>query len=208
MKTFRQYCEDRDLYASLVPRELVDRRERLNKMVYAAYQRGDHAAAERLDAELEELEERIDSMLEDMDDGDAEEDRGEEERDVDRDWSVQDEFARIYDGYARGVLDLDDDELASVDPEEAKRNGWEARRAIDHNGKPIDRFYRRIPVSRERALANMLRGAVWESPYLAQHEPRTELIKNMPDRQIIDAARDAWERKRSLLGRIRAARRP
>lgn len=207
MTTFRQFLEsqeNRQLYMSLIPKELLAKRERLSKMVHDAYRKGDHTNAERLDAELDELEERIDDMLEDMDDGDMEEDRGEEEKDLDRDWSVQDDMAKIYARYLSDDLDLDDEDTVEVDPEEAKRNGWEYRQGIDHNGKPINRFYRRVPVTKQQALAKILRGAIWESPNLSISNPDAQKIKAMTDEQIIAAAKDAHEWKVNLRNRIRS----
>ena len=172
-------------------------------MVQDAYFRGDHRSAEKLDAELEELEEKIDDMLEDMDDGDMEEDRGEEEKDLDRDWSAQDDMASIYAKYISGDLDLGDDDVVEVDPEEAKRNGWEYRQGMDHNAKPADWFYRRVPVTKQQALAKMLRGAVWESPNLSVSRPDAQKIKSMTDEQIIAAAKDAYEWKKNLLTKFK-----
>lgn len=206
MTNFRRFLENeenRQLYMSLVPKELLIKREKLSKMVHDAYRRGDHKNAERLDAELDELEEKIDDMLEDMDDGDMEEDRGEEEKDLDRDWSVQDDMAKIYARYVSGELDIPDEDTVEVDPEEAKRNGWEYRQGIDHNGKPVDRFYRYVPTSRQAYLAKILRGAIWDSSYFHLHRPKIDMIKSMTDEQIIDAARDAYKWKRGLLGRIK-----
>lgn len=194
--------ENRQLYMSLVPKELLVKRDNLSKMVDDAYRRGDHKNAERLDAELDELEEKINDMLEDMDDGDMEEDRGEEEKDLDRDWSVQDDMAKIYARYLSGDLDLDDEDTVEVDPEEAKRNGWEYRQGIDRNGKPVNKFYRYIPVTKQQALAKILRGAIWDSSYFHLHKPKVDVIKAMTDEQIIDAARDAYEWKKNLRGRI------
>lgn len=208
MKSFRQYCEERDerdLLMSLVPRPLVAQRERLSKMVYAAYKRGDHEAAERLDARLEELDERIESMLQDMDDGDATEDRGEEQRDIDLDWSVQDEFARIYDRYARGDLHLAGEEWEEADPSYKDDPEFQRLQKTQGYAMAPKGAFRQTPITKQKALADMLRGAVWESPNLSASRPRADFIRAMPDEQIIDAARDAWEWKKGLLGRIRKA---
>lgn len=188
---------------SMIPKDLLAKRERLSKMVDDAYARDDHRTAERLDAQLEELEEKIEAMLADMDDGDMEEDRGEEEKDIDRDWSLQEDMAKIYARYLSGQLDLDDEDTVEVDPDEAKRKGWEYRQGIDHNGRPIQRFYRYVPVTKQQALAKILRGAIWDSPFAHQYGVKTDLIKAMTDDQIIDAAKDAYERMRSLRNRIR-----
>lgn len=213
MTTFRQFVEsqeNRRLYMSLVPKELLARRERLSKMVDDRYERGDHKNAERLDAELEELDDRIDSMLADMDDSDGEDvktgNTGGEEESLDRDWSVQEEMAKIYARYVAGELDLGDDDVVEVDPEEARKNGWAYKQGVDHNAKPVDRFYRRVPITKQAALAKMLRGAIWESPNLALSRPKVDFIKSMTDRQIIDAAKDAYEWKARLRNRI--GRRP
>ena len=40
---------------SLIPKDMLAKRERLSKMVHDAYRKGDYKNAERLDAELEEL---------------------------------------------------------------------------------------------------------------------------------------------------------
>ena len=189
---------------SLIPKDMLAKRERLSKMVHDAYRKGDYKNAERLDAELEELEERIDDMLEDMDDGDMEEDRGEEEKDLDRDWSVQDDMARIYARYISGELDLGDDDVVEVDPEEAKRKGWEYGQGMDHNAKPADWFYRRVPVTKQQALAKMLRGAIWDSPNLSVSNPDAKKVKAMTDEQIIATAKDAYEWKKNLRNRIRS----
>jgi hypothetical protein len=207
MLSFRLFIEGQEsLYRSMLDPNELKRREELVSLVHRAYSRGNHEEAERLDAELAELEERMDNQLEDMDDGDMEEDKGEEERDIDRDWSVQDDMAKIYARYLSGELDLPYEDTVEVDPEEAKRNGWEYRQGVDHNAKPVNRFYRYVPVTRSRSLANILRGAVWESPNLSVSNPNAQKIKAMTDEQIIDAARDAYEWKRSLRDRIRGTR--
>jgi hypothetical protein len=206
MKTFRQFLEEtedlRSLYASMLNPKDIEMHKRLSAMVQDAYRRGDHETAERLDAQLEELEERLDSQLEEMDDGDMEEDRGEEERDLDRDWSVQDDMASIYARYLAGELDLGYEDTVEVDPEEAKRKGWEIRQGMDHNGKGVGRFYRYVPITRQAAFAKMLRGAIWESPNLSISNPDVQKIKSMNDEQIIAAAKDAYEWKSGLRGRI------
>lgn len=146
----------------------------------------------------------MDSSLEDMDDGSAEEDRGEPENDLDRDWSVQEEMARIYAQYLSGALDVhlnDDSETLEVDPDEARRNGQEVRQMTDHNGKPIQRFYIHIPATKQRLFAKILRGIIWESPNLSVSKPIADKIKSMTDEQIIDMAKDAYEWKRGLLAR-------
>jgi hypothetical protein len=211
MKTFRQYIEireNRELYMSLVPPQLLARRKKLLKMVDDAYAKGDHKTAERLDAELEEINDKIDSMLHDMDDPDGEDvatgNTGGEESHLDRDWSVQDDMAKIYARYLAGELDFDDEDTVRVDPEEAKRNGWEFRQAVDHNGKPAPWFYRYVPITKQAAFAKMLRGAIWESPNLSISNPDVQKIKSMTDEQIIDAAKDAYEWKKGLLGRIKS----
>lgn len=186
----------------MIPKDLLAKRQRLSKMVDDAYGRGDQKTAERLDAQLEELEERIDSMLEDMDDGDMEEDRGEEEKDLDRDWSVQDDMAKIYAKYLAGELDIPDEDTVEVDPEEAERMGWEYRQSTDHNAKPINMFYRYVPVTKQQYLAKMLRGAIWESPNLSISNPNAQKIKAMTDEQIIAAAKDAYEWKMNLRDRL------
>jgi hypothetical protein len=215
MKTFRQYVEMKDnleLYMSLVPPQLLARREKLSKMVDDAYGKGDHKTAERLDAELEEVEEKIDSMLHDMDDPDGEDvatgNTGGEEEHIDRDWSVQDDMAKIYARYLAGDFEPGGPnshmtyDTVKVDPEEAKRNGWEFRQAVDHNGKPAPWFYRDVPITKQAAFAKMLRGAIWESPNLSISNPDVQKIKSMTDEQIIDAAKDAYEWKSGLRGRI------
>lgn len=63
-----------------------------------------------------------------------------------------------------------------------------------------------VPISRERALANILRGAVTDSPYSHQYGVKHDLVKSMPDEQIIAAAKDAWEWKRGLRDRIAKGR--
>lgn len=209
-KTFRKFLEEKEnkqLYMSLVPKELIARRERLSKMVNDLYERGDHKNAERLDAELEELDDRIDNLLADMDDYDSEDvntgNTGGEEEHIDRDWSVQDDMARIYARYISGDLDLDEEDIVHVDPEEAKRMGWDLRQAVDHNAKPINRFYRRIPISKKAAFAKVLRGAIWESPNLSLSNPDIQRIKSMTDEQIIDAAKDAYDWKMNMRSRIK-----
>jgi len=211
MKTFRQYIEireNKELYTFLVPPQLLARREELSKMVDDAYGKGDHKTAEGLDAELEELNDKIDSMLHDMDDSDGEDvatgNTGGEESHLDRDWSVQDDMAKIYARYLAGELDFDDEDTVRVDPEEAKRNGWEFRQAVDHNGKPAPWFYRYVPITKQAALAKMLRGAIWESPNLSVSRPDLQKIKSMTDEQIIGAAKDAYEWMRNMRNRIRA----
>jgi len=210
MRTFRQYVEmkdNRELYRSLVPPQLLARREELSKMVDDAYGKEDQKSAERLDAELEELEDKIDSMLHDMDDPDGEDvatgNTGGEEEHVDRDWSVQEDMAKIYARYLSGELDLGDEDTVEVDPEEAKRNGWKIRQGIDHNKKSVGRFYRYVPITKQAALAKMLRGAIWESPNLSLSRPDVQKIKSMTDEQIIAAAKDAYEWKMGLKRRIR-----
>jgi hypothetical protein len=200
--------DNRELYKSLVPPQLLARREKLSKMVDDAYGKGDHKTAERLDAELEEIEEKIESMLDGMDDSDGEDvatgNTGGEESHLDRDWSVQDDMARMYARHLAGELDFDDEDTVRVDPEEAKRNGWEFRQAVDHNGKPAPWFYRRVPITKQAAFAKMLRGTIWESPNLSLSKPRADHIKSMTDEQIIAAAKDAYEWKSGLRGRIRS----
>lgn len=208
-KTFRQYLkkeENRELYASLVPKDLIARRERLSKMVDDAYRRGDQKNAERLDAQLEELDEKIESMLADMDDKDGEDlyggDTGNEEERLDWDWSVQEEMAKIYARYLAGDF-YDTEETVEVDPKEAKKKGWEYRQGIDHNGKPVNRFYRLVPVTRQQALAKVLRGAIWDSSFARLNRVKMDVINAMTDDQIMDAAKDAYEWKRGLHGRIK-----
>ena len=202
--------ENRQLYMSLIPKDLLAKRERLSKMVDDAYRKGDHRTAERLDAQLEELEEKIDSMLADMDDGDGEDpetgNTGGEEEHLDRDWSAQEDMARIYARYLAGQLDLDDEDVVEVDPEEAKRKGWDFKQGIDHNAKPVPHFYRHVPTTQKTALAKMIRGAIWESPNLSISNPDFQKIKNMTDDQIIDAAKDAYEWIRNTRSRINARR--
>jgi hypothetical protein len=207
--SFRQFLEEKEdlkaLYTSMSDPREVELHKRLSRMVQDAYARGDHEAAERLDAQLEELEERMDDRLEGMDDGNRDDDGGEDER-LDRDWSVQGEMARIYAKYLAGQLDLDEEDTVEVDPEEAKRMGWEYRRMVDHNAKPIDRYYRYVPTTKTASLAKMLRGAIWESPNLSVSRPNAQKVRGMSDEQIIDAARDAYESRRALVDRIRSAR--
>lgn len=190
---------------SLIPKELVARRERLSKMVNDLYGKGDHKNAERMDAELEELDDRIDNMLADMDDFDGEDvnagNTGGEEQHLDWEWSVQDDMARIYSKYISGALDLEDEEMVAVDPEEARRMGWAFKQAIDHNAKPIDRFYRYVPITKQAALAKVLRAAIWDSPNLSLSKPDIKKINSMNDQQIIDAAKDAYEWKAGLMRR-------
>jgi hypothetical protein len=98
MNTLRQFLEETEdlkgLYSTLRRPSDIERHKRLEKMVYDAYRRGDHKTAERLDAELEDLEDRMDFNLEDMDDSDGEDvdkgNTGGEEEHIDRDWGVQD----------------------------------------------------------------------------------------------------------------------
>lgn len=210
MITFRQFLEsqeNRQLYLSLIPKDILVKREALSKAVYDAYERGDHRTAERLDAQLEELEEKIEAMLADMDDSDGEDiktgNTGGEEEHLDRDWSVQEDMARIYARYISGDLDIPNEDTAEVDPEEAKRMGWEYRQMMDHSGKPINRFYRYVPTTEKAYLAKMLRGAIWDSPYLGQYDPKINLIKGMTDDQIIDAAKDAYGWMINLRNRIK-----
>ena len=206
MKTFRQYLEmmeNKDLYRSLIPPQLMAKRNRLSKMVDDAYKRGDQRNAERLDAELEELQDKIDSMLEDMDDSDGEDintgDTGGEESSLDKDWSVQEEMARIYARYVAGDLELDDTEIVNVeDPESARKNGVEVRQMIDSGGGPSQNFYKYEPITKQKSFAKMLRAAIWESPNLSLSRPKAEQIKSMTDEQIISAAKDAYEWKMNL----------
>lgn len=211
MTTFRQFLEsqeNRQLYMSLVPKDLLAKRERLSKMVDDAYARGDHRNAERLDTQLEELEDKIDSMLADMDDNDGEDphagNTGGEDEHLDRDWSVQEDMAKIYAKYLAGQLDLDDEDMVEVDPEEAKRKGWDFKQGIDHNAKPVPHFYRNVTITQKAALAKMIRGAIWESPNLSISNPDAQKIKAMTDEQIIAVAKDAYEWKRNLRNRIRS----
>jgi hypothetical protein len=206
-KNFRQFIEQEDnrrLYASMLPPEILSQRESLLKLVNAAYHNGDHETAERLDAELEELDEKIDSMLEDMDDGDAQEDKGEEQKDIDLDWSVQDEFARIYDQYMSGRLHLADEEWEEIDPSFRQDPEFQARMKRDSYALAPKGAYQQNPISKEKALADMLRGAIWDSPNLGSSRPRSDYIKSMTDSQIIDAAKDAWEWKKGLMTRIKS----
>jgi hypothetical protein len=210
MTTFRQFLEASEglkgLYSSLLNPADLARRQRLEKMVYDAYKRGDHRTAERLDAELEELEDRMDSSLDDMDDGSAEEDRGEPESDLDKDWSVQEEMGRIYARYISGELHLDDSETVEVDPAEARKKGWIVHQGRDKDGRPVQNFYSYAPITRERALANMLRGAIWDSTNLSASQPIAARIKSMTDEQVIEMAKDAYEWRRGLHDRYAAAR--
>lgn len=207
MKTFRQFLEKSEnlkgLYSSLLNPAEIAKRNRLERMVYDAYRRGDHKTAERLDAELEELEHNMDSGLEDMDDGSMEDDRGEEEKDIDLDWSVQEEFARLYERYLSGGLHLDDTETVEVEPEDAKRRGWAVHQARDQDRRPLQKFYSYVDITKQKALANMLRGAVWESPNLSTSKPLAEKVKSMTDEQIIDMAKDAYEWRKGLRDRYR-----
>jgi hypothetical protein len=210
MKTFRQFLEEAEdlkgLYSSMLNPSDLARRTRLEKMVYDAYRRGDHKAAEKLDAELEELEDRMNSRLDDMDDGSKEEERGEEEKDIDKDWSVQEEMARIYARYIAGDIDLDDSETVEVDPAEARQKGWIVHQARDIDGKPIQSFYSYAPITKEKALANMLRGAIWASTNLSTSKPIVARIKSMTDEQVMDMAKDAYEWRRGLHDRYAAAK--
>jgi hypothetical protein len=191
---------------SLVPKDMLSKRERLSKMVDDAYRKGDHKTAERLDSQLEELDDKIDGMLADMDDSDGEDiatgNTGGEESHLDKDWSVQEEMARIYARYIAGELDLDDSEITQVDPDEARKKGLQVHQGIDHNGKSVQSFYSYTPITRQRALANMLRGAIWESPNLSVSKPIADKIKSMTDEQIIAVAKDAYEWKRDMRDRI------
>lgn len=206
-RKFLESQENRELYMSLIPKDLLAKREQLSKMVDDAYGRGDHRTAERLDAQLEELEERIDSMLADMDDRDEEDlhggNTGGEDDHLDRDWSVQEDMAKIYARYLNGDLDIPDEDTVPVDPEEAKRMGWEYRQGMDHNAKPINMFYRYVPTTKEAYLAKILRGAIWESPNLSLSNPDVQKIKSMTDEQIIEMAKDAYEWKASLRRRMK-----
>lgn len=218
MTNFRTFMEEqgnRQFYMSLVPKDLIARRERLSRMVDDAYRRGDQKNAERLDAQLEELEEKIEAMLADMDDKDGEDldtgNTGGEEEHIDRDWSVQDDMAKIYARHLAGDFEPGGPnshmtyDTVKVDPEEAKRNGWEFRQAVDHNGKPAPWFYRYVPITQKAALAKIIRGAIWESPNLSLSKPKADYIKSMTDEQIIAAAKDAYEWKRGLHGKIMGA---
>jgi hypothetical protein len=193
---------------SLIPKDLIKRREILYKKVNDAYAKGDQKTAEILDAQLEELEEKINNMLEDMDDADGEDintgNFGGEESHLDKDWSIQEEMARIYAQYLAGKLNLDEEEeIVQVDPEEAKKMGWDYRQGIDHNGKPANWFYRYVPTNKQKNLAKILRGAIWEAPNLSMYKPNIEKIKNMSDEEIIEIAKDAYEWKKNLRNRIK-----
>lgn len=217
MKSFNEWMtekhgDNKRLYMSLVPKDLIKKRETLIKMVNDAYKRGDQKNAERLDAQLEELEDKIDNMLEDMDDSDGEDietgNTGGEESHLDKDWSVQEEMARIYAQYLAGKLDIDNEEdTVEVDPEEAKRMGWEYRQAIDHNGKPANWFYRYAPTSKQANLAKIIRGAIWEAPNLSNYGLDVQKIKNMTDEEIIGIAKDAYDWKKNLRDRIKSTSR-
>lgn len=208
MKNFRDFLEQeerdlRGLYHSLVDPKLVARRNRLHQMVQMAYERGDHETAERLDAELDDLEERMDSSLEMMDDGSAEDDRGEEEREIDLDWGPQEEMARIYDQWQRGTLHLSDEEWTEKDPSYRQDPEFQRlQKAQGYSMAPKGAFAQ-TPISKTKALADMLRSAVLESPGAHRYGVRTDLVRNMPDEQVIAAAKDAWEWKRGLRNRKR-----
>lgn len=212
---FYKFCiileedQNKQLYMSLVPRDLIRQREILYKKVSDAYKRGDQKNAEKLDAQLAELEDKIENMLDDMDDSDGEDintgNTGGEESHLDKDWSVQEELARIYAQYLAGKLNIDNEEdIVAVDPEEAKRNGWEYRQGIDHNGKPANYFYRYVPTTKKANLAKIIRGSIFESPNLYLSSPNIEKIKNMTDEELIEIAKDSYEWKRNLTNRIKA----
>ena len=193
------------LYRSLVDPNDLKRRERLNRLVQIAYERGDHKTAERLDAELEELEDRIDSRLEDMDDGNKDDDAGGEEQWIDMEWSPQEELARIYDQYVKGKLHLSDHEWEEVDP--SYRNDPEFQRLQKSQGyamAPKGAFHQK-PITKHKALADMLRSAIWDAPQ-GQNKPKINMIKSMSDEEIIRVAKDAWEWKKSLKNRIMQAK--
>lgn len=191
---------------SMVPKDLLKRREELARRVDDLYRRGDHRNAERLDAELEDLDERIESMLQDMDDGGAEDDRGEEEREIDMDWGPQEEMARIYDQYVRGTLHLPDEEWTERDP--SYRDDPEFQRLQRAQGYAMapKGAFAQTPISKTKALADALRSAVLETPGAHRYGVKYDAIRSMPDEQVIAAAKDAWEWKRNLMGRIEKAR--
>lgn len=210
MGEFRDFMENEEnldrLYRSLIDPRLLARRDRLDKMVKAAYERGDHDTAERLDAELDDLESRMDDALEMMDDASPEDDRGEEEKEIDLDWSPQEEMARIYDQYARGRLHLPDADWVERDP--SYRNDPEFQRQQRTQGYALapKGAFEQTPMSQQKALADMLRSAVEESPGSHRYGLRTDLLRSTPDHKVIEMARDAWERQRSMRNRLKGPR--
>lgn len=207
MAEFRDFLENEEnldsLYRSLLDPRLLAQRDRLDKMVNAAYARGDHETAERLDAELDDLESRMDDALEMMDDASPEDDRGEEEKEIDLDWSPQEEMARIYDQYAKGRLHLPDTDWVERDP--SYRNDPQFFRQQRTQGYALapKGAFEQVPISQQKALADMLRSAVTESPGSHRYGIKTDLLKSTPDQKVIGLAKDAWERQRSIKARLR-----
>lgn len=206
MKNFREFMEREEdlkgLYHSLLDPKLVARRNRLDAMVKAAYERGDHETAERLDAELDDLEERMDGSLEGMDDANRDDDAGAEEQHVDLDWSPGEELARIYDQYKRGTLHLPDEEWREKDQSYRDDPEFQRQQRTQGWAAAPKGAYEVVPISQTKALADRLRSAVLETPGGHRYGMKHDLIKSMGDEQIIDAARDAWEWKRNLRRRM------
>jgi len=196
------------LYQSLLDPKDIARYRYLNKAIEDAYKSKNYKLAEKLEEELENLSDSLENKLHDMDELDPEDVRhgttGGEDDQVDWDYSVQDEFARIYAKYLKGGLlqgyeDVEADSSFRNDPEfirKMKVQGY----AMAPKGA-----YERRDITAQRELANLLRSAIYESPYIGMSKPKVDYIKNLSDEQIIDMAKDAYENKSKMLSRIRGS---
>lgn len=190
------------LYQNLLNPNDIKKFHYLNKAVEDAYKSKNYKLAEKLEVELEKLIEFLDSQLEEMDDI-SDDDIGDNENErIDFDYSIQEEFAKIYAKYLRGDLlhgyeDVEIDSSYRQNPEfikTMKSQGY----AMAPKGA-----YERKNISAEKELANILRAAIYETPYIGMLKPRIDYIKSMSDDQIIEVARDAYESRKKMINRIK-----
>lgn len=191
------------IYSSLLDPKDLKRVEYLSKEIEEAYIKNNFKLAEKLEVELENLLDSLESKLEDMDDNDVDDlntgSSGGEDDKIDMDYSIQDEFARIYAKYLKGDLlhgyeDVEVDSSYRLNADfikNMKSQGY----ALAPQGS-----FERKKIEAKKELAKILRSAVFETPYIGQE---ANLVKNMSDDQIIDAAKDAYESKSKILSRLK-----
>jgi hypothetical protein len=154
------------LYKSLLKPEDIQNYYQLKTAIDNAYRSKNYKLAEKLEVQLEELLERLDSQLEDMDDNDASSREGQEDEELDYDWSLQDEFAKKYAQYL---------------------------------GKTLEPIGQNIT---DKQFASLLRSIVYDIPNISISSPNINVINQMSDEQIINAAKDAYENKLRMRNRM------
>ena len=194
------------IYSSLLDPKDLKRVEYLSKEIEKAYIKNNFKLAEKLEFELENLLDYLESKLEDMDDNDVDDlntgSSGGEDDKIDMDYSIQDEFSRIYAKYLKGDLlhgyeDVEVDSSYRLNPDFTK-----IMKSQGYALAPKNSFERRN-IEAKKELAKILRSAVFETPYIGKE---ANLVKNMSDDQIINAAKDAYESKIKILNRLKNER--